>query len=137
VRFALLTLADGSSVSEGKLNLLGVGVRKLQPPRLPANMLITIAGMVEGTADEGGTHRLELTLIEPNGREVPLLSDNADLPTQTRDPDLPVNMVFAINLGRTYVEPWLYRLQVAYADVQTEYDFKVEPKRRRRPRGAT
>jgi hypothetical protein len=94
-----------------------------------------VAGLVEGTPEEGGEYPFRVTLTDPSGEETELgSSDSAELPGQTDDPDLPVTLVFAINFFRTYAEPGRYVIRAEFGDLREEYAFMVAPKRRARPR---
>jgi hypothetical protein len=77
MRFEYLTLADAANTSaEGKLNALGIGVRVLTVPGLPAMVPVTILGAVQATVEEAGDYDVVVTLVDPaDERRIAVLSD--------------------------------------------------------------
>lgn len=128
MRFAYFLLADAHSVSEGKLNLLGIGVRKVQPDVLPATVVLSIAGSIEGTLDEKEKRHLDLTLTDPEGNVTSLASTEAALAGDKTSPALPASFLFIVNFGLPYTRAGEYVLRARFGDLEEQYVFMVEPK---------
>jgi hypothetical protein len=136
VRFAYFLLADAGSAHEGKLNLLGIGVRKIQADELPANVSLTIAAEIEGSHEEAGSYPWKLTITEPDGSEATMTAKEAELPAATVSADLPVSTVMVIAFLRSYTIAGLYVLRAHFGDIEAEYRFIVERNKAKRVRGS-
>lgn len=129
MRFAYLLLCDAaSSGSDGKLNLLGIGVRAIRPEGLPAIGSIAVAGAVEGDVAESGPRHFELALVEPDGARTILAdTDDAALPTENDVPGVPVQFVFVVNMVRPFAQAGPHTLRASYGDLTSEYIFIIAP----------
>ena len=62
MRFLVFGIAEGGNIADGKINVVGLGLRRLNVPSVPIAAPLTIAGMVDVMTDEAGTYDLQLTV---------------------------------------------------------------------------
>jgi hypothetical protein len=127
MRFAYLLLADASSAgNEGKLNLLGIGVRLLRPTELPAAAQLTIAASIEATSDdEIGPYELELSIENPDGSVDTLNTGEVSFQPDAETPDVPRSIIFVVGLLRSYAQEGTYRIRARVADATADYAFVI------------
>lgn len=93
MRFAYLLLADAVNQSaDGKLNILGAGIRTINAPALPFSISLAIIAAVELDLAERGPKKIQLAIRRPDGEEV-LIDDVAEMDvTEPAEEDLPISL---------------------------------------------
>jgi hypothetical protein len=127
MKFDYLQLADAMNVSpDGKVNVLGLGIRLLVFPQLPAASRFAVLANVQADLSEVGSHDAEFRLVAPDGTEQDLFRTSIDV-----NPDLdPEATIVIIGLGLDVVRPFTqegrYIIRAKVGDVSAEYRFRVK-----------
>lgn len=129
MRFAYLILCDVASTgSDGKVNLLGVGIRRINPPELPVVASLALAFAIEGEPHEAEPRPLSITFTEPDGTSTTNVADErASLPAHSEVDGVPVSISVVLNLTRPFTLPGRYLIRVTYGDLDQEYAYVVTP----------
>ena len=73
----LMLAAAANSTPNGKANVLGAGVREVNPVDFPVSIPLAIVGRVEGAPEDAGEHRLLVTIDGPDKKRNVLVDDGA------------------------------------------------------------
>lgn len=127
MKIAYLLLADSANQSaDGKLNVLGLGIRVINAGQLPVSLSVSVLASAEMPIEERGPKRIRLTLQAPGGEET-LVEDVAEM--EARDeilPDLPLqlNLQFALT-GLEFKAAGPHRVVLEVDGARAEYPVLV------------
>jgi hypothetical protein len=130
MKLSYLLLVDSASQGpEGKLNALGIGIRKFRPVTLPFAVSATLLAGVEVKRQDAGEHPLRIVLTGPTGKGVPLAEGKVDVKFGPDiDPRLPVTATTHFPLtGLVLNGSGLYRLRFELGSLRGTYAFVVDP----------
>ena len=126
MRFEYLFLADAAnSAADGKINVLGLGVRILTYSELPASSPLVIVGAVEATVEEAGDYALRVELFEPDGTIEELVNAAAKVTTEVKDSRVPTGIGFTIALSRPFRQEGVHVIRATVANEVAQYAFVV------------
>ncbi|MEX0625557.1 MAG: hypothetical protein WD402_03335 [Chloroflexota bacterium] len=128
MRIAYLLVADSANQSnDGKLNVLGMGVRVINAPVLPFPVALTVLVSAQLDHAERGAKHVKLSLATPSGSQV-LIDDTA--PMESREnmiENLPLQLNFQFVLsGLAFKEAGLHHFIVEIEGERAEYPFVVQ-----------
>ena len=126
MRFEYLFLADAANqAANGKMNVLGMGVRILTYAALPAASPLAIVGAVEAAVAEAGDYPLVVELVEPDGTVEEIVKATAKVPSEVTDVRLPTGMGFTIALTRPFRKEGIHYIRASFGDQQASFAFAV------------
>jgi hypothetical protein len=126
MRFEYLVLADAANRGvDGKINVLGLGVRILSYPSLPAASPLAIVGAVEAAVDEAGDYALLVKLVEPDGTVEEIVKASAKVPSEVSDERVPTGIGFTIGLTRPFRLEGIHSIRASFGDQQASFAFVV------------
>ena len=126
MRFDFLTLADAANNGpEGKLNVLGFGVRVLTLPQLPGASPLAIVGAVTADVAEAGEYDVEVRIEEPDGRSAEVAKARTSLKAKVTDERVPTGITFILGFVRPFRIEGKYIIRASVGDVVAEYPFVV------------
>lgn len=130
MKISLLTLADAAnSAPEGKLNVLGMGVRIIRrgnPGRVIVPMVVVAVG--EATDADLGERPIDLSVTAPSGKSTTLLTDTLEItPNDPGRIDLPNEVRVQIAMPFILEEAGTFTLRMRLAGAKASYRFQVLP----------
>jgi hypothetical protein len=103
MKFDYLQLADAMNVSaDGKVNVLGLGIRHMVFPQLPAAARFAILANIVAEPSEAGSYEAEFCLVAPDGTEQDLLRT----PVVVDPGNEPETTMVILGLGLDVVRPF-------------------------------
>lgn len=129
MKFAYLILADAANASaDGKTNILGAGVREVNPHDFPVNVPLALAGRVEGTTEDAGEFRLLVTIAGP-GRKRTVIVDEPSVRLGAPEPESQkfAALNFQIGLMLRFDEAGDRAVRVSFGNTRASWKFTVNP----------
>ena len=128
MRMAYLVVADAANQGpSGKLNALGLGVRVINPTRLPAVVPLTILAQAEASSDELGEHPFKVSLEAPGRKVMTLVEDRLTVSERAADEaGLPIE--FRAQVGFPFVaeKAGKYIIRLEIGRLKASYPFLVK-----------
>ncbi len=126
MQFEYLTIADAvSNGPDGKLNVLGLGVRIANVESLPADTPMTILGAVAASVDEAGTYEVEVSISAPDGSREVIAHGTAELSATLADPRVPTGLTFSIPGVRSFRIEGVHTLEARVGELTRTYELLV------------
>ncbi|MFI5284595.1 MAG: DUF6941 family protein [Candidatus Dormibacterales bacterium] len=130
MRFEILSLADAANnAPDGKLNVLGLGIRIVNVPGLPAGMPLAVLGSVSAGPAEAGDYDLDVRMVEPDGTEVPLAQGRSTVPAEVVEPRVPTGVGFVVGFGGPFRIEGLHVIRARFGKLVMDYEFVVRLQR--------
>lgn len=126
MKIDLLTIADAANTTpDGKLNILGLGVRVLTVDGPNHVIPLIVACGVEANVAEAGDYPLTVRLERPDGVVEGVVTATLLIPGEVADPRVPTGAGLTLQMVRGFPVAGVYSLVVDVGGVAAQYVFAV------------
>jgi hypothetical protein len=127
MRISFMLFADAANSSvDGKVNMLGGGIRVVTVPALPAVISGALVASVHATLEEAGSYEVALSLVDPHGTERAVVSGRSDFDPTGGDPRVPSGIGITAPVIQPVIDAGVYLFRLRVGDLLEEYPFVVQ-----------